>query len=104
VRQVLIRTRELIEQGWCRNAWAKDKNGKVVDRMSNKACKFCLGGAFLRARDELNAPFELIDLEKRVLKIWARGTLSFNDAYGRLKQEVIALLDRLINESDSNQS
>jgi hypothetical protein len=47
--QLLVRARELVEQGWCQSALAEDQHGRQVEPWSGGACRWSPLGALLRA-------------------------------------------------------
>jgi hypothetical protein len=47
--QLLVRARELVEQGWCQKALARDRHGRQVEPWSGAACSWSPLGALLRA-------------------------------------------------------
>lgn len=42
---MLFKTKDLITKGWCKNAFARDKDNKECKIDDKNACKFCLAGA-----------------------------------------------------------
>lgn len=46
---VLRKVKKLVQKGWCRTSYAKDKNGKEIDHLDKKACSWCAAGAINRA-------------------------------------------------------
>jgi hypothetical protein len=49
-REILAKARALIaERGWCQRALARDRNGRMVDPLSDEAAEFCPHGAIVRA-------------------------------------------------------
>lgn len=56
---ILKRSAKLIEKGWARGWFAKDKYGKIVDHFSDpRAVKFCAVGAIRRASNDVKASKE----------------------------------------------
>jgi len=51
--KLLRRAAELVEQGWCKRAAARDEAGRSVSPLSLSAVRWCLTGAVERARAEL---------------------------------------------------
>lgn len=62
VNETLKHARALIENGWCKNNYAEDANGKKVEPFSESAVRFCAYGAIERAAHSLCYP----DLEIEV--------------------------------------
>lgn len=48
-REILAQARALIDSGWCQRALARDRNGRMVDPLSDEATEFCPHGAIVRA-------------------------------------------------------
>lgn len=46
---LLIRARGFVERGWCRDALARDADGKEVDPKSERAVAWCMFGALRMA-------------------------------------------------------
>lgn len=102
VKQVLVAARWIINRfGWCQNSYHQTKNGhkfftplKVDPKTLGGSC---LGGAiYLVEKSSDQLLYDAFDL------IWeATGTdyASYNDAKGRTKKQVIALLDKLIKKA-----
>ena len=44
----------LVDNGWCKNSFAKDSNGNSVHYLSNRAIKFDMSGALFRCSEELS--------------------------------------------------
>lgn len=97
---------EIIEQnGWCQRSAAKDSRGLNVDLRSEEAVCFCAVGAILRKHDKNSAA--ATDIGKVATKVatplqMSKTGFSFNDAVadwndapGRTKEEVVALLKEL---------
>ena len=39
---------DLIEHGWCQGIYARDKDGKKINELSQKAVCFCISGGIMR--------------------------------------------------------
>jgi hypothetical protein len=91
----------LVESGWCQNQSALDSEGKPVRWESDFACSFCAGGAIARS---LHATSGWTQLTHSQALTWAQdalkaagvptGLAKWNDAAGRTKDEVAAMLRR----------
>lgn len=95
--EVLEKTKEVIERGWTQGASARNKNGQMVPALNRAAVCWCWMGAHQRAVDELNA----WDVEEDVYCAAVLATpeyslITFNDTPGRVKEDVIAAINRLI--------
>jgi hypothetical protein len=92
----------LVESGWCQNQSALDSAGEPVRWESDVACSFCAGGAIARALKVLTdywTPFahsQSITWAQDALKAAGvtTGLPKWNDAPGRTKDEVAAMLRR----------
>jgi hypothetical protein len=80
-----------IEQGWTQGAAARDADGNQVGVHSPKAVCWCIAGAtvasFLKQTDDLK-------LENNIRKVTGYSSVTFNDAPGRTKEEVIEALKK----------
>lgn len=54
LEKIAVRTHELLSQGWCQGALARDANGQIVDYDAESAQSWCLTGAIYRASSELS--------------------------------------------------
>jgi len=92
--EVLKRARALVNAGWIRGHWE--------GRSSNGGVLYCLGGAILVA-----AGYQVRDNTCPTIRAFnmaafgepsfdTRFIVQFNDAGGRTKEEVLALLDKVI--------
>lgn len=53
-KQIALRAAEIVRNGWCKNALARDKDGNRVGYKSEEACSFCGMGAIYKASIEMN--------------------------------------------------
>lgn len=53
---VIERALEILEKGWCREAYAEDVDGWPVSPYSKQAVAFCAEGAIKRATQEMLGP------------------------------------------------
>jgi len=96
MKAILIRARELIEQGWCRNAWARNELGKGVHENSSDACSWCLMGAINKAIKEKGYTYGIrLDISSVCKTITLNGLIHFNDN-AKSKEEVTGLIDRML--------
>jgi len=101
-------TKLLTEKGWTQGFYARNKNGAPTDCRSDSACSFCLHGA-LMAADEKRPDDKRAEagyrLHRALGDVLSGGDLvayldghvdivSFNDAPGRTKEEVLDLIER----------
>lgn len=100
-KQVLIGARALIAKGWVQDVYAVDAEGHDIDPLSHAACRFCCLGAIARVMeiadvgngqlaDDVPAT---VSLEKAA----GRSIPGFNDAFGRTKEQVLAVFDQAID-------
>lgn len=109
VLTALIEARRLINNGWARTSFARNANGHMCDWGSKEAEQFCSVGAIYRATDWGNTCNSSVCLE--VFKAldqhmmpdgrsYPSGhvhvVLSYNDARGRTKEEVLEAFDKTI--------
>lgn len=52
IAQQLQAAKKLIEKGWCKEAFARTKNGKACGIFSKNATNFCMKGALLRVNGD----------------------------------------------------
>ena len=97
VREALKRTLTIVQAGWTQGTWARDRWSHEVSTSSPRACRFCLSAAVSRAtqrnnyqtrQDVLNALGNVIGKYNTVV--------GFNDAPGRKKSEVIAVINQAL--------
>ena len=116
--EILKKTRDLVEQGWCQLKIAKNSVGIEVSVDDPSAVKWCIEGAIARACFERFpgqfGPRQLLlcstynYLGRQLLNTGVtRGLAKWNDANGRTKQQVLEFLDNAINRltnDDRNQN
>lgn len=94
--------RLLIDVGWTQGKFAKynwNTNPPTPE-------SYCLHGALMVAKDNLGIQLPYSEIVKSALNPWYRKwisrseveTISWNDALGREKEEVIALIDKIIEK------
>lgn len=100
VLTVLVRARELVAQGWCQGAFARDADGESVGDLSSLACSWCATGAIRRAALELCSPcYGRLVFWKAISRFGRRRMRDipgWNDHPGRTKAEVLRRFDRVI--------
>lgn len=109
--EVFKLARKKIEEGWCREAFARDKQGNVVAPCAPNACSWCFVGAVdavaLRGTTDLhlNRARSLLSADKGLL-VWSEvsilwhGFARWNDEHFRTKEDVLVLYDRIIAEME----
>lgn len=85
--------KELLKAGWTQNHSAIDIDGLVVDIDSQRAVKFCLIGARDKCRPSWYSAYRLIN---KFLYSKVDNIIDFNDASGRTKRQVLALVSKMI--------
>jgi len=95
--------RLLIEKGWTQGAYAQDIDGKdgFDDEglaFFEKATRFCLVGALMCAGNCYSSSSTLDNIINRIQQDTDRDIFDWNDASDRKKEDVIALLDKLLKE------
>ena len=85
--------RGYIEQGWCRGAIARNRDGEEVPWRDEDACEWCILGAFRKAQwwnhtELIEALFAAMD----------EAPDDWNDNPTRTKQDVLDLMDRLASD------
>ena len=89
---------EVLEQNdWCQNVWARNANGEVVEAKSDDACRFCAGGAIVRAYlyDEAKYLESFRKVFQHTLDNFGIDIFAWNDSPERAKEEVVSLLKEL---------
>ncbi len=111
VKDVLIKARSLLRQGWTQGASRRDgKTGEWIDidAKSSGHCQYCATGAISRAMHVLNVKeLYILDndlysncinkIKKIVQKNDFNGVVSFNDDEDTEKKDVIAVFDKAID-------
>jgi hypothetical protein len=95
-REKILRAAELVERGWCRGAYARDGNGRVVIARSEDACQWCVGGAILATfgvcywvdlpndfRDQVSPPFDWNDAPGRTQELAAAKLREIAERFAR---------------------
>lgn len=91
--------KSLLRKGWTQHTSARSASNRIVSFTSKAAVKFCLSGAASRAALELNAPsYERITniIYRSLGRKGYYGIAFFNDAEGRKKSEILAVVDHAI--------
>lgn len=104
--ETLIAVRELLadEDRWCQGSVAKNKWGVSVDVNAPNACRWCLAGAI--AKQLPKATYSWEDLEPYALLLGFQSAwllTGFNDSELTSHADVLARIDRKINELSSKE-
>jgi len=89
-REILLRAAELVERGWCQEAYARDAKGREVASSDPVACCYCPVGA-IRAAAGIYGKSEAL---KALRDLLDRSAVAWNDAPGRMQAEVVEALRR----------
>lgn len=99
ILQILTNTKARINSGWCQNYWAKDEKGHCCSYENPNACSFCINGAVLKSRTSPDIDvYDVFRHIRRAGNIPSMGIPLWNDNPNRTKEEVIALLDKAIQD------
>ncbi len=98
---VARRAVELLQSGWIQGAYAADSDGRACEIASAAACKFCAGGAIIRAAYECRVS---VHIEDYVRQEWLRQlpriggpyVIGWNDDPARELDEVLAVGRRVV--------
>lgn len=99
VKQILIDARLLVESGWCQGAFARDRDGEVVDFASPVAAAFCMAGAIHRVT--IGEPYTENNERVKAHQLLAHAARNsmlpdWQDAAERSKAEVLSIFDEAI--------
>ena len=112
VKQGLIETLSIVEQGWTQGALARDKNGRAETLYSLHACEWCLMGAIDKMRrhvDDWEYAAKRTTYQHAIIKALRRVNpklqnpdcvARWNDDGTRKKEDVIVLLSKAIELCD----
>ena len=98
-QQVLKNARDVIESGWCRGAYAKNKYGDSCDPLAGTAVEFCAAGALQRVGDPVDTDTYLAAYDALAVAARAQGPYpitQFNDKIARNKEDILKLFDDAI--------
>ena len=105
IKQALLKTAEIVRQGWCQKAAAKDEQGDVLFAFDGKACSHCMIGALMvatKGEPELIGPAISAMLGSPLCprddKGKKKGLMSWNDEPGRTPEEVVAFVEGVAAE------
>ena len=89
----------LVRRGWAREVLARNRRGEPVAPVASDATRFCADGALLRAGRDMEAPYGLYELARRLVTATLRkrkgaGHLtSYNDRFARRREDICTLFD-----------
>ncbi len=97
--KVLTRAAEIVEDGWCQDYSALDREGVEVSAEDARATRWCLHGAISRAFHELTGRTDMNSIHEatagpvaRAISPFGLSGAAYNDAPGRTQDEVTAKL------------
>lgn len=104
VENLLIKARELLGKGFCKDCQAKDSNGNMVPYFSPLASSFCMLGALNRVlyNNEKYSDHDItISTHTKAINILydvldSPCISSFNDSANTTQENVLACMDRAI--------
>ncbi len=93
----LKQVRDLLEKGWTQEASARDADGEPLLSTDTRACSFCILGAVWRAVAGHDNPMEsrLVYALRNAIGEDAK-LVAYNDTPGRTQDEILALVDKAI--------
>lgn len=97
--ETLKQARVLIERGWTQNAFARDADGRQVSFDNPAATCYCLSGAVGAITGVDGDLWHQVQLRlEETPEVGDNGIAFWNDATYRTKEQVLALIDRVIAE------
>ena len=100
-KEVLIKAKSLIEQGWVQYVAARTKNGKYTYATDVEACKWCATGALMAAENKVSPNQDCLRL---LNDICSTGVIHFNDDPNTTQADIISLFDKAIKRCDNEPS
>lgn len=105
VKDDLIKIRKIIENGWVQRYTAMDRHGSRCNPADKDAVKFCIIGAVYKgtgsytlSEDPFHRREMIATLLRHALPKENDSLIVFNDANGRTKEDILALIDRTIEK------
>ena len=101
--RVLIRAKNiLIKNKWIRNSFAMNEKGQDIDPYDPNACSFCLEGAIIRAKHEINPQLgnylfnTFTDAYiSKITNDEHKSLLGYNDKHITTKKEAVETLKKM---------
>jgi hypothetical protein len=93
IREVLRQAAALVRQGWCKNALAKDKDGKWAAPRDPRAVCWCAAGAIQKICGGPNDGWEAAAALRNVLFM---DIQTWNDTYARDGEHVASKMEEAI--------
>lgn len=97
--QLLKEARRFIVRGWSQGSFARDSEGKIVNRTDKAACRWCVLGALLTAADGLPGGHHAYKdaVARLTLAIGVpSGVVIWQDQETTTQADVLAAFDRAI--------
>lgn len=95
----------VLDRGWTRGAYARDKKGRVIDPKDDRVVECCLSGAVRRVCTS-TTEIEMLSsaLNEEIGKIASGyGIVWWNDCHDRTKEEVLQLVQSAIDACQSSE-
>ena len=106
--QELIKARDLLAKGFCKDNLACDAEGKAIGYEDPKAAQFCILGAMLIASDD-NVNYDKVVplLASQLPQPWVEmhpnwqmsALIAFNNHWETTQADIVALFDRAIEKA-----
>lgn len=105
--EILTKAKELIEKGWTKEYYARDKHENKVDTLDASACYFCSFGAYYRVCHDLGfgisgVAHNYFDIAIKEIKGESMSIVDFNDSRFTTKEDVLKMYDRVIELSKTS--
>lgn len=102
LKEDLVKVRAKVEAGWCQGAFARNSEDRTVSPYDDTAVSFCVVGATQAVLRHFHAEnLVLIELWYELCRTNNRvGLAHFNDAPGRTKEDILALIDGAIAHTE----
>lgn len=100
--EILKAMRVKLANGWTQGVAARNANGVEVLSVDPKACSYCLMGALWSLGKVRRKSAVEIELIQTLRDAGIKAMLpTYNDAPGRTKEEILALVDKTIERLES---
>jgi hypothetical protein len=106
--RLLEEARELVSQGWCRGADARDEAGKAVEPWHDAAQSWSILGALVAVLEREAATAGELPLEQLAAALYAVADVihvesleAWNDAVSRSQKDAVDALDRAARAYDA---
>lgn len=107
----VLEMKALLERGWCQGASARDGDGLIVSILDERAVQYCLVGAMDKVCESNITSPEVTTLHDLIFESIEDPNPNeyehipdYNDRPNRTKEEVLALLDKVVEVIDKGES